>query len=345
MKKLIAVLIYAVLLCVFPACDDAARKGSEDIPYIETETISSLDSDSAEKLTAEYKTVTDGNYPGKEADGLAASKVSGCYVISDGAYYADGFTGIDRVSFVDFKSLNAFPLCSRPNCLHDDSKACSAFGLSNGMNVSLCSYGGSIYFVENIREMSAKNGIITRANVYKANADGSQRKKVATADGVALGSLFVSENKGYTVASEEILDENGLPTQEYKNYVESFDFETNELKNLGLLSHVYSSDRQDVIGEYGGKIYYMSVGAEELPGRVEKNSPDYFDKLHALTVTRIFSLDPKTEEICESGFPLPGNCESLNWPGPDIVAASEGYYVCQQGNTAIIASPDGKLKK
>ncbi len=346
MKRLSAVLISAILLCTLAGCGSTSRKSSESKPTVETEPVASLNVDSAESISAEYKTVTDGNFPGKVAvEGLEASSCSGCYLISDGAYYTDGFSGTDRVSFVDFKTLNTFPLCSKPNCLHDDSNVCTAFGLSSGMNVSLCSYGGSIYYVENIREMSAKNGISTRADVYKANADGSGRKKVASADGVALGSLFVCGNKGYTVASEEILDENGIPTQEYNNYLESFDFETNELKNHGLLSHVYSSDSQGVIGEYGGKIYYMSVGAEQLPDGLEKTSPDYFDKLHALTVTRIFSLDPKTEEICESELPLPDNREGLRWSGPDIVAAAEGFYVCQQGDTAIIASPDGSLRK
>ncbi len=343
MKKLFIFIIACSLLC---SCGKQAQNDSGESRTVETEAVVSLDESAAETVQADTKTVTDGKFPGGQAiEELSASKGSGYYLISDGAYYVDSYDSAGRMSFADFATLNSFPVCSKPNCLHNDPETCSAFGLSNGSDVMLCSYDGSLYFIENTREMSAKSGISSCANIYKATADGSERRKAATLEGFTLSSLYVSGTRGYTVAAEEIADENGLPTAEYNYYAESFDFKTNELKNLGQISHLYSSDTVGVIGEYGGKIYYMSVGAEERPEGLNANSPDYFDSLHALTVTRIFALDPETGSITESELPVPGNREGMNWPAPDIVAATEGFYVCQQGDTAIIASPDGSVRK
>ena len=345
MKKLTVVLLSAFML-LSSGCNNATRKEQGTSRAVETEAVVSLDESAVETVRADVKTVTGGKFPGGQAiEELGAFKGSGYFLLSDGAYYVDAYSSAGRMSFADFASLNSFPVCSKPNCLHDDPGTCSAFGLSNGADVMLCSYGGSIYFVENIREMSAKGGISSCANIYKAAADGSERRKVATLEGYTLSGLFVSGDRGYTVAAEEISGENGLLAAEYNYFAESFDFKTNELKNLGQLSHLYTSDTVGVIGEYGGKIYYMSVGAEDCPEGLSAASPDYFDSLHALTVTRIFALDPETESITESELPVPGNREGMNWPAPDIVAAAEEFYVCQQGNTAVIASPDGSIRK
>ncbi len=344
MKKVFAEVL--AVLTLLTACGKTAKKEPGASRPVETEAVVSIDESVAEAVKAEPKTVTDGKFPGGQAiEELKASKGSGFYLISDGAYYVDGNSTAGRMSFVDFSSLNSFPVCSKPNCPHNDPETCSAFGLSNGSDVMLCSYDGSLYFVENTREMSAKSGVSSCANIYKADPDGSGRRKVATLEGRTLSSLYVSGDRGYTVAAEEITDENGLPTMEYIYYAESFDFKTNELKNLGQISHLYTSDTVGIIGEYGGKIYYISVGAEECPEGLSTSSPDYFDSLHALTVTRIFALDSETETITGSELPVPGNREGMNWPAPDIVSAAEGFYVCQQGDTAVIASPDGSVRK
>ncbi len=346
MKKMTVVLLSVVMLLLFSGCNNATRKEQGASRPVGTEAVVSLDESAAETVHVDYKTVTDGKFPGGQAiEELKASKGSGYYLISDGAYYVDGFSSAGRVSFADFESMDSFPVCAKPNCQHNDPETCSAFGLSNGSDVMLCRYDGSLYFVENIREMSAKSGVSSCANIYKSDPDGSGRRKVATLKGCTLSGLYVSGDRGYTVAAEEIADENGLPTAEYNYYAESFDFKTNDLKNLGQISRLYSSDTVGVVGEYGGKIYYMSVGAEECPEGLNAASPDYFDGLHALTVTRFFALDPETENITESELPAPGNREGMNWPAPDIVAAAEGFYVCQQGDTAVIASPDGSVRK
>ncbi len=343
MKKILLFILTCFFLC---ACGKTSQEESGVSRAVETEAIVSLDESAAETVRADVKTVTDGKFPGgKVIEALSASRGSGYYLIPDGAYYVDGYSSAGRMSFEDFSSLDSFPVCSKPNCSHNDPEECSAFGLSDGSDVMLCCYGGSLYFVKNIRETSAKSGISSRAEIYKADSDGSERRKIAALEGYTLSSFYVFGNKGYTVAAEEIADENGLPTMEYNYYAESFDFKTNEIKNLGQISRLYTSDTVRVIGEYGGKIYYMSVGAEERPEGLSEASPDYFDSLHALTVTRIFALDPDTESLTESELPVPSDREGMNWPAPDIVAAAEGFYVCQQGDTAIIASPDGNVRK
>lgn len=340
MKKLTAVLFFAAVL-ILSGCGNSGKKGAETPQAVETEAVASLDESGAEAIGAEPKTVRNGKFPGGQGiEELRAAKGSGYLLTPDGAYYVDG-----RMSFFDFATLRSFPVCPRPNCTHDDPETCSAFGLSDGSDVMLCSYGGSVYIVENVREMSAKSGISSHANIYKAAADGSERRRVASLGGYTLSGFYVSGDRGYTVAAREITDENGLPTMEYEYFAESFDFKTFELQNLGRISHLYTSDTVGVVGEYGGKIYYISVGAEECPEGVSAGSPGYFDSLHAFTVTRIFALDPEAEILTASELPAPGEREGTNWPAPDILAAAEGFYVCQQGDTAVIASPDGTVKK
>ncbi len=329
MKKPFAVAL--TLLVVLTSCAEASPKPSADMATVPTEAIVSVDADSAEKKTVEVKKVSNGNYPGGDIiAGLADYRGFMEYMTPDGAYYQDLFAG-DRMSFIDFKTMNSFPVCSRPNCLHNDPETCSAFGIS-----TLSVYDGHIYFVENTDE---------GANIYRASLDGAERKKVASLEGYSLNALFVSGNMGYTVVYENIVDGTGFRTLEENQYVETFDFKTGKLKNHGLLSHVYLGDRSGIIGEYGGKIYYISVGARELPEGVDLSSPDFFDVAHAASTTVICSFDPATGKISESELPLPGNREGMNWSGPDIVIAGDGYYVCQQGDTAIILSPDGSVKK
>ena len=254
MKKLTAVLFFAAVL-ILSGCGNSGKKGAETPQAVETEAVASLDESGAEAIGAEPKTVRNGKFPGGQGiEELRAAKGSGYLLTPDGAYYVDGYSAAGRMSFFDFATLRSFPVCPRPNCTHDDPETCSAFGLSDGSDVMLCSYGGSVYIVENVREMSAKSGISSHANIYKAAADGSERRRVASLGGYTLSGFYVSGDRGYTVAAREITDENGLPTMEYEYFAESFDFKTFELQNLGRISHLYTSDTVGVVGEYGGKI-------------------------------------------------------------------------------------------
>ncbi len=212
--------------------------------------------------------------------------------------------------------------------------------------VTLAVYDDSIYFVENEKEISDKTGITSKAAVYKADLGGSNRIRVAAIENYTLGSLFVSGSKGYTVASEQVLsDDIMVNTLEYKYYIAEFDFEANRINIYDMIAHFYSTDSIRVIGEYGGMIYYLCTGSEELPQGMSQTHPDWFDMLHSTTVMKLYCFDPQSKTAAEPKIPMPGEREGTNWLTPDIVAAADGYYVCQQGDTAIIASPDGSIKK
>lgn len=344
MKNVITILTCILLFASLSACSKLSDNPDRD----DSVTISSLDMEIAEEIPLEFKTVTDNNYPGdgkeSSADGYEAA---GSYVYLGGAYYVDStVNGSSRVAFMDFETLNSFPLCARPNCTHDSPETCTAFGLASGATVMLAAYDNSIYFVENEKEISDKTGITNRATVYKADLDGSNRIKVATLENYTLDSFFVSGSKGYTIASEQVLgDDITVNTLEYKYYVAEFDFETNKINIYDMVAHFYSTDSISIIGEYGGMIYYLCTGSEELPQDMSMTHPDWFDAIHSTTVMKFYCFDPQSKTATEPKIPMPGERDGMKWFNADIVAAADGYYVCQQKDTAIIASPDGELMK
>ena len=58
--------------------------------------------------------MTDGKFPGGQAiEELKASKGSGYYLMSDGAYYVDGFSSAGRVNFANFESMDSFLVYAR----------------------------------------------------------------------------------------------------------------------------------------------------------------------------------------------------------------------------------------
>ncbi len=343
MKKTIVIILVTML--ILSACKYHSSNSSNLVQS------PPLDMEIAEEIPPEIKTVTDSNYPGdgkeSSADGY---EVASAYVYSGGAYYVDStVNGASRVAFIDFESLNSFPMCARPNCTHDDPETCTAFGPASGASVTLSVYDNSIYFVENEKEISDKTGITNKATVYKADLDGSNRIKVATLENYTLGSFFVSGSKGYTIAFEQVLgDDITVNTLEYKNYIAEFDFETHEIEILGLMTHSYYGSRHEIMGEYGGLIYFLAVDTDELSEELKdmaQSNPDYFNIIPSLMTVKTYCLNPKTGEITKPKIPMPGERDGMKWPNADIVATADGYYVCQQKDTAIIASPDGKLMK
>ena len=102
---------------------------------------------------------------------------------SDKGYYYVGGDGI--VIFVDKESKKATPLCTKPNCLHDDPESCDAyfnFSLNNtadsavGVTHTVIQYNeGSLYMVCGEYDESYTK---YRQYLLKTNTDGTNRERV-----------------------------------------------------------------------------------------------------------------------------------------------------------------------
>lgn len=94
---------------------------------------------------------------------------------TDTGYYYVG--DHDILIYIDKESKKATPLCSKPNCLHEDPDICDAYlnlaGTTSGLKIQY--YKGSLYFIE--QEISKD---LTSSKIYltKMDKDGKNRQRL-----------------------------------------------------------------------------------------------------------------------------------------------------------------------
>lgn len=129
---------------------------------------------------------------------------------SDKGYYYVGGDGI--VIFVDKESKKATPLCTKPNCLHNDYKTCDAyfdFSLANPIDSAVGAYStvlqyneGSLYMV-----CGEYDEDYTKYNQYllKVNPDGTNRQRVTDYLEHSLSDWFIHRGYFYYSTDSSIL--------------------------------------------------------------------------------------------------------------------------------------------
>lgn len=255
----------------------------------------------------------------------------------NGMYYFDSFTGHNRLSFLDYKTMNSVVVCSRPNCLHDDPETCSAFGFTAPPAV----FGKNLYFFKNLRKFTDNGGFNVCCELWRADLDGSNRIKLETVNGGEYTWCGVKGGSMYILFSEEVFEDGGRTSKNYyKERFAVYGFETGKLTDIGEVSEGYPAGFSRVIGEYNGAIYYLANYTNEY----YSFGDDYLKNVAENDIVEIKKLDLKTLEICDADVPCPGERQGLNGGYPDVVIAGDGYYVIQDGDAAHIFLPGGEQK-
>lgn len=91
--------------------------------------------------------------------------------IGDVLYFSQyGAKDLPMIYAVDLDSMEAFPLCGKPECEHKD-RSCNAFAGKNGTFVQVSSHQGQLYYLD----LCSPNHV-----VYRLHADGTERTEVAS---------------------------------------------------------------------------------------------------------------------------------------------------------------------
>lgn len=252
-----------------------------------------------------------------------------------------------RLKFIDFDTMQSAVICSKPNCTHNDSDTCSAFG----MNVMECRtniFGDRLYFFETVPEYisdeSGSNPVLTwNLNLWSAALDGTQRKKIDTFEALDIIDLVVKGNTAYFTAREEKSIFVGSTTQltdAPKAYLCSYDFENSVFKRISRLCEGFEAYAA-ISGEYNGGLYISGSYREK---EREIYNPDGSEKsLEELAKDRDFTsvnyrLDFETEELSDWDMPF----STLDEDGrmkPMFI--SGGFYGYMDGDDTHIIDSEG----
>ncbi len=254
----------------------------------------------------------------------------GTSISLNGIFYNDdnedsnGYTA-RRLYFYDFDSMQSTILCALPNCLHNDSDTCTAFGIDrwNGYPTVI---NKKLYFFENTTEWGNDGELLISLNVWKAAADGSSREKIDVISGLTIRDLVIRGTAVYfTAAEENYEDYTGVNTGYVKLYICSYDFEKEEFVNYGFLAEGYNSSAQ-IYGEYNGSLYIWGSYADKI-------DDDWHDWNGFYT-----RLILETGEIAEWDMPLSSFKESGK-PKPMFIGG--GFYGYMNGDDSVIVDSKG----
>ncbi|MBQ3704649.1 MAG: hypothetical protein II885_18200 [Oscillospiraceae bacterium] len=160
MKKHYFVIFCCVLfLFILSSCgrnQESIKTSTEMLLYNTTET-KSLNADENAKLISEHN---------RFLGGLQQRTTR----IGDVLYYSQyGGKDLPMIFAVDLDTMEAFPLCGKPECEHKD-KSCNAFAGKIGTFVQLSSAQDQLYYLD----LCSPNHV-----VYRLQADGTERTEVA----------------------------------------------------------------------------------------------------------------------------------------------------------------------
>lgn len=255
-----------------------------------------------------------------------------------------------RLRFIDFDTMQSAVICSKPNCKHNDSETCSAFG----MNVSdsyTNIFGDRLCFFETVPEYSNDDGsldpILTwNLHLWSAALDGTQRKKIDTFEALEILDLVVKGDTVYFTAREqkEVVAGNttelsGTP----KAHLCAYDFGDGVFKNFGKLCEGFDA-YATIKGEYNGGLYitgsYREKEREIFNPDGSEKSLEELAKDNDFTTVR-YRFDLETEELYDWDMPL-STLDENDRMKPLLI--SGGFYGYMDGdNTHIIDSEDGEI--
>lgn len=212
------------------------------------------------------------------------------------------------LKYTDFSTMQSTVVCSKPNCLHNNSNSsCTAFGMDN----HAVQVGKKLFFFEDVFEYDKDGNPTTYQNVWQAALDGGERVKLGKLDDVNLeiGSAavvigeriyFVGVKKGsynYSHTSEDI---SSLTGDEF--YFCRYDFSKKELTNFGLLGEGFSGGG-GIDGRFNGKLYFgVSYMNELVDFQQFTDWQEYMENMPK-TVYGFFCFDFETETLTPSDMP------------------------------------------
>ena len=96
--------------------------------------------------------------------------------IGDVLYFSDwGAPNVPMLLALDLNTMEAFPLCTKPECEHN-SKDCGAYAGAFGSPVQLTAWNGQLYFLDHV---------LPHNILYRIDPDGSNRTKVMELSGLS----------------------------------------------------------------------------------------------------------------------------------------------------------------
>ena len=199
------------------------------------------------------------------ADSNIAKCETGYYVsISTNIYYVEGET------------MQATPLCNKPNCMHNDDSCNSNIGVVD--NISY--YDGSIYFVESADDEYNFEGF----NLIRMSADGSQKENVFHMD-LAPYDWIIHRGVFYYVVRKYSVDENtgmeNINDIDCYIYSYSLDKSSSEQKEIYFAEEVQRDAQISELMAYGDNLFFELYGMKrdnktvEIRKTLKMNLSDY----------------------------------------------------------------------
>lgn len=232
----------------------------------------------------------------------------------------------DRLSFFDFNSMTSAIVCPRPNCKHDDPETCSAFGMQNHPTI----IGDKLYFFATETGWVGDT-VITSTKIYRAEIDGTGKTEIDYLENLSVDfydTVLIKGNTAYFIGKESEFDNTKfVQTGFVKSYMCSFNFETREFKNYGLVIEGYSSN-VTLQGEYNGGIYMLCSYTEEAIDWLQDGA---MEKLRESTIFENHCFDLESGEITANELPEP-------------LFVGGGFYGYQDGDNAVVLDSVGNKK-
>lgn len=248
----------------------------------------------------------------------------------NGEFYTDNSGALH---FFDFTSMKEAYVCSKPNCTHQESFAekntdCTALGMTNHPTI----IGNSIWFFQEEVTYDDDRKPTTNTVLYKANLDGSGRKKVSELKGYKFSHYdraIVIGNDIYFAAIKAEFDlesysETGLTAGNFFGCK----LETGEFSDYGKIYEGYSANAL-IDGVFKDAIYLSISYMNEKVG-LEMFDAEHFEELQKMYSRKYLKFDLETKTLEESDMPeLPKRI-------------GESYYVYMEGMNTNVIDSNGK---
>lgn len=136
-----------------------------------------------------------------EVNDMVWSLTVGNGVATNDGYFMKDFTS-PKMLFYDYNSKQTVPICSKPNCKHEQSSGCAAYINEGGFGAEkFIVYGDYIYY------FISKS--YTKMDIIRANTDNSNQIKIAEDEISSIYGIVAMDNKIYYSGSLHVYDESG----------------------------------------------------------------------------------------------------------------------------------------
>lgn len=180
-------------------------------------------------------------------------------------------SSLSLTCYVDYGTKMVVPMCSKPNCNHNNSNCAAAKECSR-----FIVYNNCFYRLYNLPERNDKGDLILNTQIAKSNLDGTNEKVISTVEGELVGmstaphdaTMFIYNEKLYIYTAIDEM-ENQASTNYSKIKLYSISLESGEIKEISTLADGYGIN-VTLIGATEEKAYFHKIYMEN-----EINAEDY----------------------------------------------------------------------